>query len=85
MKETKPKITLDLIEYKPLQGQSYPVYVVNDAHRPPYTQGYIHCTGCGKGHQYRWDANIDRWVMFKCPNCDTISAWFEEYDDEEWL
>ncbi|OPH61865.1 hypothetical protein BC351_01080 [Paenibacillus ferrarius] len=81
----KPKIMLEEISYKPEgypDGREYPIYVIDGAHKAPYTQGHIHCTGCGSGHHYRWNQN-SRWVQIKCPKCETVSAWFEEYDDED--
>lgn len=77
----KPKITIEKIMYTPLQRPPYPVWVIDGAHNSPFTQGSICCTGCGKRHQYRWYTN-GPWVTFKCPDCDSLSAWYEEYEDD---
>jgi phage FluMu protein Com len=83
--EMKPRITLEEISYKPEHSadeREYPVYVIDGALNPPYTQGYIHCTGCGTGNHFRWLQDTS-WVVIKCPKCNAVSAWYEEYDGDE--
>jgi len=77
----KPSITTELIMYTPIQGNPYTVHVIDGASNAPYTQGHIYCTGCGTGHHYRWNQD-GPWVRVKCPVCSTVSAWFEEYDED---
>lgn len=84
----KPKINLESMTYKhpeadPTLSPGYTVYVVNGAYEPPFTQGHVYCSGCGRGHQYRWDGNMGPWIQLKCPTCGTTFAWFEEYGDED--
>lgn len=82
---SKPVIRLEEISYEvphDPNGREYPVFVINGAHKAPYVQGSICCTGCGGRHHYRWEPS-GPWVQIKCPTCGSISAWWEEYHDDE--
>ncbi|MCP3778784.1 hypothetical protein [Paenibacillus sp. MZ03-122A] len=81
----KPEIKLEEVMYTPHydpKAKPYPVHVINGAHKAPWSQGYIRCTGCGKGHHYRWNQG-GPWIQIKCPSCGSLSAWWEEYGDDE--
>lgn len=81
----KPDITLNKIMYKPdhkEDAEEYPVYLIGEVYTS-WSQMYIYCTGCGRGHHYRRSTDDSLWWIYKCPHCETVSAHFEEFEEEE--
>ncbi|TKJ83775.1 hypothetical protein PaeCFBP13512_22425 [Paenibacillus sp. CFBP13512] len=87
MSDQKPNVDLHVEEYTDQHsGRTYDVYhiggEINEKHGAT-TRGPLTCTSCSKTHIYKWQNN-DRWIVFSCPICNAISAWWEEcYSDEE--
>jgi hypothetical protein len=82
----KPVIELKEIMYQHHEPSiaTYPVFVVNgDGTEGSFSQLHLYCTGCGRGHSYRFVNQEGPLFTYKCPKCNTVSLHFEELNEEE--